>query len=287
MLLNALEKRSYLMLIGGAEDKKRDKKVLKRVIETAKAQTVIVVPSASGYPREVYDKYYDAFRELGVANVENFDIRYPDEADKPEYFEKLQQAQLIFFSGGDQVKLVKTFEGTELLKEIKRRFYAGSLHIAGTSAGSAAASNPMIYDGDYEGFNKDSVNYSMGFGFLPGITVDTHFVTRGRISRLTQFLLTGRSMRGIGLGEDTGIIIDENLKFEVVGSGMVTVINGEKTTHSNYDEIESGAPYSVNNLRVGFLADGTSFSIKKWSILRTSVNPKKKELAIEDSYVIR
>lgn len=260
--------RSYLMLIGGAEDKTGDKIVLKKIIQTARAKNIVIIPSASNYPRDIEKNYYYSFKDLGVKNIHTFDIRHRDEAGRNEYFTKLAAANLVFFSGGDQVKLVNTFENTELLDEIKRRFYNGTLSVAGTSAGAAAVSDPMIFDGDNEGFVKGSVKYQKGFGFLENITIDTHFVTRGRILRLSQFLSSGLSYRGIGLGEDTAIIINPSLRFEVVGSGLVTVLTRDKTTFTNYQNISDYELLSTNNLRLGLLAPGTTFSIKRWSVLR-------------------
>lgn len=258
--------RAFLILIGGAEDKRNKKTVLRKVVETTQASNIIIIPSASFYPRDIAFNYIEAFNSLGVEKVDYFDIRYPKEADTESFFKKINEADLLYFSGGDQVKLVNTFEGTQLLEKIKTRFLAGELSIAGTSAGAAAASNPMTYDGDYNGFIKGSVHYSKGFGFLDDITVDTHFISRGRIARLTQFLLTGLSKKGIGLGEDTGIVISSDNTFEVVGSGMVTLINSEEITHSNFKEIEDGSFYAVNNLKIGFLTAGMKFNLDKWLV---------------------
>ncbi|MCK4664423.1 MAG: cyanophycinase [Bacteroidales bacterium] len=276
--------RSYLMLIGGAEDRTGNKVVLKKVVKTARAKNIIVIPTASSYPRDIKNSYNDAFKSIGIKNIDCFDIRYPDEADKTEYFETLEKAQLIFFSGGDQKRLVEVLNRTRLMDRIKERFYDGTLSIAGTSAGAAAVSDPMIYDGDYRGFEKDSINYSEGFGFLKDVTVDTHFLNRERIPRLTQFLVKGISQRGIGLSEDTGIIISPNLKFEVVGSGMVTLLNSEKITHTNYFEINDKNIFSVNNLRIGFLAHGSKFSIKKWSVLKSNDNTFYQKSLFERSW---
>ena len=258
--------RAFLILIGGAEDKRDKKIVLRKVVETTKANNIIIIPSASFYPRDIALNYIDAFRDLGVKKVDYFDIRYQDEADNESFFKKIDEADLLYFSGGDQVKLVNTLDGTQLLERIKTRFFEGKLNIAGTSAGAAAASNPMTFDGDYNGFIKGSVHYSKGFGFLDDITVDTHFISRGRIARLTQFLLTGLSKKGIGLGEDTGIVISPDNTFEVIGTGMVTLINSEEITHSNFDAIEDGSFYAVNNLKIGFLTAGMKFSLNKWLV---------------------
>ena len=268
-------KQGYLFLIGGAEDRKNNMLVLKTVVKVSKAKNIVIIPTASNYTREVINTYVDAFKRIGINDVNGIDIRYRDEVDSSENFNSIKQADLVFFSGGDQKRLVEIFENTRLLDFIKQRFFNGLLHIAGTSAGAAAASDPILFDGDYNGFSKNSVNSCGGFGLLEDITVDTHFLARERIPRLSQFLISGKSLKGIGIDEDTCIIISPDLRFKVIGSGMVTVINAEKITSSNYDIIESKEKYSVNNLRIGFLSPGTKFSLKRWSILKTDSSPYK------------
>lgn len=275
MFDDLLLKRGYLILIGGAEEKQGDKQILTKTIQTVKPNNVVVIPTASSYPRDVFNNYFDAMRSLGVETVECFDIRYPEDADKPEFLEKIEQAQLVFFSGGDQVKLVETLINSKLLEVIRYRFERGLLSIAGTSAGAAAASDPMLFDGDYKGFLKGQVNHGKGFGFLPDITVDTHFLHRERIPRLVQCLSNGLSTRAIGLDEDTGIVISPDSKFEVVGSGMVTILNSDKVTYNDIHDIEPNEPLNINNLRIGFLSNGATFSLKKWSVLKPR-EPKKK-----------
>lgn len=261
--------RSNLILIGGAEDKKGEKIILKRVLEFSKTKNIVLIPTASSYPREVFLGYEDAFKQIGINNLFCFDIRYNDEVDREEYFEQLAQADLLFFSGGDQVKLVETLLNTRLLNEIKSRFFDGTLTIAGTSAGSAAASDPMLYDGDYNGFSKGSVAKGEGFKLIEGITFDTHFLHRERIPRLSQFLISENTSKGIGIDEDTGIIISPEDTFEVIGSGMVTVMNTDKITYTDFKEINPEETFSFNNLRIGFLAPGAFFNMNSWSVIKT------------------
>ena len=178
------------------------------------------------------------------------------------------KTDLVFLSGGDQTKLVSVLHQTKLFHEIRMKFYNGELHIAGTSAGAAAASNPMLYDGDYQGFQKEAINSAEGFGFLPTVTIDTHFLQRERISRLSQFCLSGRSNKGIGLDEDTAIMIYPDNKFTVIGSGMVTLINIGRLINSNYYKIQKDETINFNNLRIGFISEGVNFSIRRWMILK-------------------
>jgi cyanophycinase len=271
-------KSGILALIGGAEDKQDDMVVLRKVLEKTQPKSVVIIPTASYYTREVGESYKEAFRKLGVNDVETFDIRYDDEADREEHHEKLAKANLVYFGGGDQTKLVKTIIHSRLFRTIRERFFEGTLHIAGTSAGAAAASDPMTYDGDYQGFSKGAVANMQGLGFIDDITVDTHFLARERIPRLVQFLISGKCTKGIGIDEDTGVIIYPDYKMEVIGSGMVTIINTDKITGSNYHDLENKDIYSVNNIRIGFLAPGTTFSLKRWAILKTTAEKNNREL---------
>lgn len=265
-----------LILIGGAEDKRDDKAILKKILEKTKAKNIIIIPTASYYSREVHNAYYDAFRNLDVKQIEAFDIRYADEADKQEYHEKLENADLIYFTGGDQTKLIKTLRDSDLLKKIDNAFRTNNLHIAGTSAGAAAAGMITIYEGDYKGFNKDTVSTMPGFGFIDDLIIDTHFLSRERIPRLTQFLISEQITRGIGIDEDTAVFVHPDLRMEVYGSGMVTIINTDKITGSNYEMLSENEVFTVNNVRIGFLAPGTTFSLKRWTVLRTKAGKNLK-----------
>jgi len=267
--------RGLLILIGGAEDKKDEKIVLKRILAETQAKKVIIIPTASSYPRDVFNNYEDAFKALNVNEVINFDIRNNYETEREDYYKHLETADLVFFGGGDQTILVPAFLNTKLYAKILERFNSGSLHIAGTSAGAAAASDPMLYDGDNKGFSKGAVSLAEGFGLIQEITVDTHFLQRERISRLSQILVSGKSSKGIGLDEDTGIIIYPDNKFEVIGSGMVTLLNSASLTGSNYDYVENDDVLNFNNLRIGFLSAGAKFNMSKWAIIKTATQKKQ------------
>ncbi|MBU0487396.1 MAG: cyanophycinase [Bacteroidetes bacterium] len=263
--VNRMPRRGFLVLIGGAEDKKDDKVVLRRVVNLNSAKSVAVIPTASEYPAGLADKYTIAFKEIGVEEVSILDIRRRDEADTPENFEKINKADMIFFTGGDQVKLVSTLSGTSLLSRMRERHNDG-VTIAGTSAGAAAASNPLLFDGDYAGLVKGSVNFGKGFGFLEGVAIDTHFVHRGRIGRLAQFLCSGFGSKGIGIGEDTAIIISSDNIFEVVGKGIVTVVSTEDCSFNNFNAISDNQPIVLDGIRVGFMQTGALFDMNKWRV---------------------
>jgi cyanophycinase len=259
--------RGYLFLIGGAESKNGDNTILKHVIEMTKAANIVIIPTASCYPKAIHRDYDNAFKKLGITETICLDIRHAYEADRKIPLAAVEQADLIYFSGGDQVRLVSRLVHTKLFDRIQKRFASGSLHIAGTSAGAAAAGNPMIYDGDYKGFFKGSIGIMRGFGLIDNITIDTHFSARSRLPRLSQFLISGKCDKGIGLDENTGIMLAPNDEFEVIGTDMVTVLNSMGITGSNYHTAGKGHQLCFNNMQIGFLPPGTQFSIREWAIL--------------------
>jgi len=260
-----IKNRGYLVLIGGAEDRKGEKIVLRKIVNLNNAKNIAVIPTATSYPKACGEDYQYAFKDLGVETINVLDIREAKEADTPENFKMIQEADVIFFTGGDQVKLVNVLIDTQLITLITQQFYNGTT-IAGTSAGAAAASNPMIFDGDTQGLQKGTVNVGPGFGFIKNITIDTHFVARGRIGRITQFLFSQNIKKGIGIGENTAIVINSNDVFEVVGTGIVTVVDTSEISYSNYNIINANERISINGIKAGFLQAGCVFNIHKWDV---------------------
>ncbi|HPR65080.1 MAG TPA: cyanophycinase [Thermoanaerobaculia bacterium] len=263
---NVMPGAGRLILIGGAEDKFNERVILQRVVHACRAGRIAIIPTASEIPRELGGRYRRAFSDLGVTQVDILDIRHSKEADLPPHLEVIQQADAVFFTGGDQVKLVEILEGSNLLALIKTR-HAEGMVVAGTSAGAAAASDTMIFDGDDEGHSKGTIRHRAGFSFLKGITVDSHFLVRCRISRLMQVIASGLTMRGIGLAEDTAIDLESNGTFTVLGSGAVVLLSGEWLEHSNYNEVKKGEAFSVDGIRLSLLAPGARFDLSRWEVI--------------------
>ncbi len=278
--------RIKLILIGGAEDKTSKLEILSEVAKAANYKNIVLIPSASSYPHEVEQNYIDAFRKLNIENFVSLDIRYPDECDRRENFEAIEKANLLFFSGGDQVKLVDTIGPSNLFKFIKQRFSENSLIIAGTSAGAASASENMLFDGDYHGFIKGKVNFSKGFGFIEKVIIDTHFLNRERIPRLVQALAHGIEDKAIGIDEDTAIFIDTSDTFSVVGNGMVTLLNSDDVTYNDFFEIKNEEIYNINNIKIGFLSRGARFDLKTWSVISPQFSVIEPDKYIHDPSII-
>lgn len=275
-----------LILIGGAEDKTEKLEILSKVVAAAKYKNIVLIPTASSYPHEAEENYTKVFEKLNVKNFKTLDIRYPDECDKLEYLKIIEQAHLIFFSGGDQVKLVDTLKNSQLLKRIKELNIANKLIVAGTSAGAAAASENMLFNGDYYGFVKGKVEYTKGFGFIDDLVIDTHFLNRERIPRLLQILAMKIENKAIGLDEDTAIFIDQNNVFEVVGSGIVTLLNADEMTYNDFHEIQENQVYNVNNVKIGFLSRGARFNLKSWTVVQPQHAVLEDSTAIYDNHLM-
>jgi len=285
--MNQVEGKGNLILIGGAEDRKEDKLILRKIVELNNAKTVTVIPSASCYPTGVSEDYYHAFKSLGVENIQIFDIREPGEADSEKYIQEIEKSDLVFMTGGDQVKLFHVFRNTELLEKIIHLHNHKGLNIAGTSAGAAVASNPMIYDGNIHGLKKGSVHFSEGFGLIKDVTIDTHFISRGRLGRLTQFLCTGITSYGIGLGENTAIFINPDNVFHVIGTGMISIVDTKNVSFSNYKDIREDEPIVIHGITAGFLQHGSTFDMNTWKVVSangTEQNNSEKELNTDKRY---
>ncbi len=271
--------------IGGAEDKIGDMTVLRRVISEAHATApnVLVVTTATGMPVETAKKYEDAFGRLGIkpaiAHVTN-----RREAADPKLLEQVKNADVIFFSGGDQLKLATILNATPFFAALKAREEAGAV-VAGTSAGAAVMSELMIYGGrNKKGHHKGEVMMASGFGFQEHAVFDTHFNHEhesffalakrkllswisepkkkepvGRLPRLFNVVAAAPHKTGIGLDEDTGVIFRGN-EFEVIGSGNVTVVDGKEAT-SDVTHIGRGRPITLSGVKVTKYKAGDKFSL--------------------------
>ena len=274
-----------LLAIGGHEDKGKkelkeeqarnvdfqSQQILRFFVEELRGEdpTVVVVPTASTIPEEIAAEYVEALRGLGVKNVEVLDIRSREHAMDLAHLEVVERATGIFFTGGSQLRLSSIFGGTRVLQLMKERYtYDEDLLIAGTSAGATALSTPMIYEGEtHGGFIKGDVRITTGLEFLKNVAVDTHFIERGRFVRMAQCIVTNPGSIGIGLEEDTAVYVTEGKEMLVVGSGLVTVVDGTGITATNIYEIGTGEPFTVRGLRVHLLSNGERYTLPTYDML--------------------
>ncbi len=271
-----------LIAIGGNEDKGKEPEaghntkvfthnfieegILKRVVDEVggPSRRIAVITSASSIPEEVGANYIEAFGKLGAKDIDLLDIR--DRMDvKPDMIKRLSRADGVMMSGGNQLRLTTIFGGTAFLQLMKRRYQEeAGFTIAGTSAGAMCMSSTMIYQGhSSSGLIKGGVKMTTGAGLIQDVIIDSHFVERGRFSRLTQAVAANPSAIGIGLGEDTGVVVTEGERMETIGSGQVMIFDGFGINYSDYADVEEGEPFSIEGMRVHIISRGHCFSVKE------------------------
>ena len=272
-----------LIAIGGAEDKGADPEsgglhrnnlnffelgILKRIVEESGGPDarIEIITTASMIPYEVGNNYLDAFGKTGSTNIGLMHIRNREDALEAAYLERIKQADAVLFSGGNQMRLSTIFGGTELLKCLHHKYRNDNFLVAGTSAGAMAMSKTMIYEGNATRAHfKGEVKITTGLGFMDNVIFDSHFEKRGRFNRLAQAVSCNPSCIGIGLGEDTGMLVNKGNFMEAIGSGLVIIIDGHQIRHTNIADIPEGNPISIENLIVHFCEHGNGFSLNERS----------------------
>ncbi|PQB05179.1 cyanophycinase [Aureitalea marina] len=269
-----------LIPIGGNEDKGIEtheqykleyieEGILSRVVRESGGPnaSIVVVPTASSIPDEVAANYLEAFGKLGCSNVKVMDIRDREASFKEENIQLVKEANCLMFSGGNQSKITEKIANTPVHEILSERFQNEPLVIAGTSAGAMCMSEEMIAGGSStEAFVKGAVKMTEGMGFIPKLIIDSHFIRRGRFGRLAEAVAIHPDLLGVGLAEDTGLVISQGTTFEVIGSGMVIVFDPRKIKHNNQKILQTGTPMSLTNLKTHVLANGDRFNIKKKTI---------------------
>ncbi|NLZ53357.1 MAG: cyanophycinase [Thermoanaerobacteraceae bacterium] len=255
--------KGYLLLIGGAEDKSKECDILQKVVslsgESQACLTIITV--ATMKPKKVGEDYVRLFSRLGVKDVVAIDIKNRQDAQKDHIVERIEKSTGIFFTGGDQLRITSLMGGSKIYHAICDAYKRGVI-ICGTSAGASAMSDTMIVDGDgNESPGGSLINMAPGIGLLEEVVVDQHFAQRGRIGRLLTVVASNPYVLGVGIDEDTAILVDSKAVFTVEGSGTVTVIDGSCIDYTNVSELAPGEPLALFNAKIHVLSPGTSFDL--------------------------
>jgi len=243
-----------------------EKGILRRITtESVKnnLSRVEIITTASNIPEEVGQEYVKAFAQLGVLNVDVLNIKARAEANSPESIERLKNADVVMFTGGDQLRLTHIFGGTAFHHLLLEKYENEDFLISGTSAGAAASSNNMIYQGSsHEALHKGEVKITGGLGFINNVIIDTHFVQRGRIGRLLYACASNPINLGVGLGEDAGLLITNGNSMEAIGSGLIMLIDATHMKDTSISDVEMGSPVSIDHLIVHVMALGDHFDLK-------------------------
>ncbi len=254
--------RGYIIPIGGAEKKVRDKKILSRFVELCGGDRarIAIIPTASEL-KETGRRYEKVFRDIGVNETRSFPFEERDEAGREDWLAELAEADGIFMTGGNQLRLSTTLGGTPAAQLI-RRMNAEGVHVAGTSAGAGFMSEHMIAFGE-EGLSPraDMVTLAPGLGLTNRVIVDHHFRKRDRFGRLLTAISYNPFTVGLGLAEDTAAMIGPDDVIEVMGSGAVTIVDPSELEYSSMDSAHEREPVCLVGLRVHSLVEGWSFDL--------------------------
>ncbi len=259
-----------LVAVGGNEDKEAELDVLSTILDLPEggSDVVEIIPTASRIPQEAAGQYLEPFKQLGCTTVNIMDIQSREDAQNPEFVQRILDADVVFFTGGDQLRLTQMFGGSKVLETIIGHYQRGGV-IAGTSAGAAVMSQAMIYQGKAgAAMRKGTVQMTPGLGLIRNAVVDSHFTQRGRFSRLLEVVTSNPGVIGLGLDEDSGIIVRQGNLVEAIGSGIVVVVDGHEMRYSNITQVNMGQAISEEGVLVHTLTKGHGYHLEERRFLR-------------------
>ena len=252
-----------LVIIGGHEDRTGERKILRAVADRLGDDGKIVVCTvASAVPEELWEEYQSAFRAIGVPHVYRLDVESRDDASSLRAMRILEDATGVFFTGGDQLKITSQIGDTPMFSRIQEIFEQGGV-IAGTSAGASAMSETMLVsnNGDASYRIKSSLLMAPGLGLAQDLLIDQHFAERGRMARLIGAVTQNPRVLGVGIDEDTALILEHSRSFRVLGAGAIYVVDASKTTYSNIAEEGADRTLSAFGLKIHMMSQGDRFDL--------------------------
>jgi cyanophycinase len=253
-----------LMIIGGHE-RDGDEAVLKEMVRRMhlrKDRRLLLMTVASREPEDTIKEYRRIFKNLGVEDIEVLDIRAREDAFNEENIRKCQGNPTLFFIGGDQLRITSQLGDSPIYRCIQANFVSGGM-IVGTSAGAAVMPATMLVSGVGEDSSEMSaIGMAPGFGLIDGVVIDTHFAERGRIGRLLSAVAQNPRNLGIGIDEDTAIIVKGDKEFKVIGSGAVYVVDGTELAYSSLSEKRAEGVISIYNVKLHVLAEGNTYDLQ-------------------------
>lgn len=253
-----------LLIIGGAEDKKDKCEILRKFIELAdeRGGKIVIMTAATQYPQKVSNEYIKIFKRLGAEDVICLDIPSRQQAQLPSTSDTIISAGGIFFTGGDQLRITSLLGGTQVDYALHEAYRRGTV-IAGTSAGASVMSATMIIGGDGDSTpHQGSISMGPGMGLVRDVVIDQHFAQRGRLGRLVAVVAQQPAMLGVGIDEDTAVLINSRGQMEVIGSQTVTIVDGSKCEHTNISETKPDQPLALTVITVHILPRSYGFDLQ-------------------------
>jgi cyanophycinase len=259
------ESHGHLVIIGGHEDRKHDMEILSRFVALSggAGAKIVVISAASSVADQMWEMYDRAFGELGVGNRVHLALQSRQCANDEEIINDIRDATGIFMTGGDQKRLLAIIGGTALDAEMHAALKLRGACIGGTSAGASAMSGHMLAQGRAELHpEKGSVSLGAGLGFLHRVVIDQHFSERQRLSRLLSVVAQNPYLQGIGIDEDTALVIERGVGIEVLGEGAVTIVDGRNMS-TNIAEISNNETPELIDVRLHLLPAGSKYHLPR------------------------
>jgi cyanophycinase len=253
-----------LIIIGGHEDKEGDKLILRYLAQEVASGKLVVATVASDDPADRWGLYEPLFRRLGIRHVHHLELGSREEAKSDRAVRVLSGAKAVFFTGGDQLKITTTIGDTPIYERIQEIFDGGGI-IAGTSAGASVMCETMLVSGPGEASHRigAALHMAPGLGLLQDCVVDQHFAERGRMGRLVAAVAQNPRILGIGIDENTAVVVRNHSRFRVIGDGAVYVVDGSDVSYTNLTDAGQDRTLSVFDLRVHLLSQGDTFDLKQ------------------------
>jgi cyanophycinase len=254
----------YVIVIGGAEDKVRERVILSRFVKLAGGNDarIAVISTASSLGPLAGEMYRRVFTELGAAEVHPIHTVTRAQCSDPVAVRSVREATGVFLTGGNQLRLSSTIGGTPLAQAIAQRHREGAV-VAGTSAGASAMSTHMVAFGASGATPKQRmVQMAAGLGILPGVIVDQHFEQRNRLGRLLAIIAQNPSLLGIGVDEDTAGVVGPDRVLEVIGRRSITIIDGADSETDAW-EVKAHRPLMISNVILHSLPAGYRFDLDR------------------------
>jgi cyanophycinase len=278
--MKTIKPKGILIPIGGGKD---DDLMMERIIkESGKLHPkMCYITLAVSNSLEAKNKHRSFAKQFGARNVSfiHFDIR--SEADSTENIKKIKSCDVVFIGGGNQLRLSSLLGGTLLMAEIKRRYYEEHKFIvSGSSAGAAAMSNTMIVAGSsQDALIKGELQLTNGLDLINNVFIDTHFTDRGRFGRVIQTVAYNPGVLGLGISINTGVVIYEGERLEVVGTGLVVIVDGTSIEYSDLTDKSDGDPLTIVGLKMHVIGPGKCFAIisRKIELVSPSKSLKEKD----------
>lgn len=264
-MTEAIDRRQHghLVIVGGHEDRENNKEILSRFVELCGGSkaTIAVITAASKVPDLMWQRYEEVFTELGARQVLRVDLPDRATANDPALAGQVRAADGIFMTGGDQKRLLAMIGGTLMDEAMHSALKERGACIGGTSAGASAMCGHMLADGKADLLpEKGSVSLGAGLGFVQRVVIDQHFSERHRLARLLTIVAQNPYLLGIGIDEDTALVVERGVGIEVIGAGSVTVVDGRMMI-SNVADIPAGGTPQLIDVRLHLLPAGSSFAL--------------------------